>query len=202
MNAVGARRGPGLLTQIAAAYPDFRAAMARKLAWRPGEAQLLSYALLAGFLGFVADLPSASGQAQALGVNDGLSGVLAGRLFAALFLFPLLLYGAGAASHLVSRAAGGRGDYATARLALFWSVMVGLPLMLADGALAAILPAIAGAPGEMAAGIISAAAALGFAWIWAACLAEVEGFCNTWRVFVGILFIPVSIMVFSLLFSG
>ncbi|MSU89959.1 YIP1 family protein [Rhodobacteraceae bacterium 2CG4] len=166
----------GLVAAIAASWRDLRGGARRRLAQRPSEAGLLAHAYLAAGLAFVAGLPQAVADARALDQPDALAGVLAGRLFAALFLFPLLLYALAAAQRLVARGFGGRGSFYSARVTLFWTVIVALPLVLAEGLVSALVPALPPRGGALLGAAASALAGLGFVWIWATMTAEAEGF--------------------------
>jgi len=185
----------GLVAAIAASWKDLRGGIRRRLAGGPSEAGLLAHAYLAGLLAFVAGLPQAMSDARALDQPDAMAGVLAGRLFAALFLFPLLLYALAALQRLVARAFGGRGTYYTARVTLFWAVIVALPLVLAEGLVSALVPALPPRAGAMLGGIASLAAGLGFLWIWASMTAESESFARRGHVVAVFLVIVVLALV-------
>ncbi|MHA3978659.1 YIP1 family protein [Halovulum sp. GXIMD14794] len=174
----------GLVASIAASWKDLRGGVRRRLDARPPEAGLLAHAYLAAALAFVAGLPSAIADARALEATqrDALTGVLAGRAFAAIFLFPLLLYLLAALQRLVARAFGGQGSFYSARVALFWAVVVALPLVLAEGLISALVPALPPETGGIVAQAASAAVGLGFLWIWAVMAAESEGFARAGHV--------------------
>jgi hypothetical protein len=200
VSAAGTQDGAGLARQVLAAYPDFRAAMARRLADPPREARLVGWAFLAGLIGFVAGLPSVGPQAATLDTPDAMTAVLAGRLFAALFVFPLMLYLVAALSHLVARAFGGRGSFGSARLALFWAVIAALPILVASGVATALLRLAGGGMAAALAGLVSTLSALAFAWIWGASLAEAEGFRRTVPAVAGIVALPLLLSAYSLIY--
>lgn len=170
-------RETSLTGAILNAWSDLRAsyAMQRRSA---DESRLLFFVVLACGLLFIAGLPGARAQAEYLGRNDALAIVLSARLFGTMFILPLGLYGLAALSHLLARAAGGRGDFRGARLALFWSLLVAMPVVMA----AQLLAVVAGA-GHAPTGIeiaLGAVAVAGILWVWGAFLAEAEGFERTW----------------------
>ncbi len=131
---------------------------------------------------FVASAPNAVRQAQALDIDDPVSGAVAAHLFGFIFVAPLLFYLLAAVLHLIARAFGGTGGFRAARVALFWTALLGGPL--------AIVVSVAGVLGEIAAGPDFAALAgylsiLAFAyWLWllANATAEAEGFRDARRV--------------------
>ncbi len=166
-----------LLREVAGAYGDLTGSMQRQLEARPREARLLAYAFLIGLTGFVAGLPAAVEQARSLDVEDALVAVLTGRLFGAIFLLPLFLYALALTLRGAARVLGGQGSGYDTRLALFWALVLSLPLVVFAGPLAAALPAgiAAALPGLVAFGL--------FLWILAHCLSEAESFHNPRRVF-------------------
>ncbi len=184
----------GLVDEIRAAWPGFRASMARQLAAPPREERLLFYVFLGCFLGFIAGLPGAIAQARLLEEPDAVTGVVAGRIFAAIFFAPLFLYGVAAVSVLAMRLAGKKQSFYTGRLALFWAILVAMPVLLGASLIEALVPV------RVLAEIINLLAFLAFVWIWASCLAQGFEVKRTGTVAVGILFLPVllSFAAFSL----
>ncbi len=158
-----------LVGAILGAWPDFRGSMRDQMAADPREERLLFYVFLACALGFVAGLPGAIEQGRALDIDGGTSAMVFGRLFSAIFIAPLFLYGIAALSHLLARLFGGSGPYYNARLALFWSLLVAMPLLLAVSAISAVLP-----NGSLVSAMNLSAAAV-FFWIWGVSLAEGSG---------------------------
>ncbi|NNU80743.1 YIP1 family protein [Halovulum dunhuangense] len=195
-------RRAGLLADILSAYPDLRGSIRTKLDQAPRDAQLLILIFLAAGIGFVAGLPAAREQALAVEEPDALTGVLAGRLFAAIFITPLVLFALAALSHVAARIFGGRGSFWSARLALVWAVIVALPLLVVSAALDPILGAALGAYGVGLSTILSTVAGFGFLWIWAVFLAETEGFRAPIRVFALILVLPAIAASIPLLFGA
>lgn len=164
----------GLVAAMAEAYRRPRAAMARLLAGGITEARALVLLFIACALGFVASVPEAILRARAIEIADPVAGVVAAHFFAYLFIAPLLAYGLAALAHLAARGFGARGGFFGARVALFWSALLGAPLALAVAALRAVA-------GDLAAPV-GLAAFFYWLWLFVAGFAEAEGFSATWRV--------------------
>lgn len=151
------------------------------------EPRALVHLMAACGLYAVASLPAAVRTAADLVVDDPLSGSIAAHLFGYLFVGPLAAYGAAAVVHLIARAFGGTGSFLAARAALFWSLLLGTPIALAL--------ALLGVPAEAlgSAGLLLSIQLLGYAglgcwlWVFAASLAEMEGFEVTGRVAAAVL---------------
>lgn len=180
--------GPGgrsLTGAIARAWVHPRAAMARQVEEGLSEPRALFHLMLASGLLFVASLPTAVATARRLAVEDPMSGTVAAHIFGYFFVAPLLAYGGAALAHLCVRAFGARAPFLAARSALFWSVLVAAPAVLAVTALEALaLPLVGGA----ALPLVRVLGYLGFAfwvWVFAASLAEAEGLRATWPVVIG-----------------
>ena len=187
-----ADRSQGLVADIAAAWGDLRGSIRRQIALNPPESRLLAYVYVAGLIGFIAGLPGAYLHAEGLGEDGSLAGVIAGRLFAAAFVAPLILYGIAALSRLVARCVGGTGSYKSARIAFFWALLVVTPVVILNGLLTAVL----GTLGP----VQSLAQALGgliFLWIWSVFITEHEGFSTGLRgiaVVVGLILTILGIL--------
>ena len=138
--------GHSLTGAIARAWVHPRAAMARQVEEGLSEPRALFHLMLASGLLFVASLPAAVASARRLTVEDPVSGTVAAHIFGYFFVAPLLAYGVAALAHLCVRAFGGRAPFLAARSALFWSVLVVAPAVLAVTALEALaLPRLGGA---------------------------------------------------------
>lgn len=94
--------------------------------------------------------------------------LLGGSLMAWLFIAPLLLYLVAAISHVIAKIVGGAGNWFTARLALFWSLLVVAPIWLLNGLVAGLFGA-----GTILS-VTSAFAFAAFVVIWIASLIEAE----------------------------
>jgi hypothetical protein len=173
-----ARRG--VVDAIWLAWRDPRAAMAEQRAAGLSEARALVQLLLACALFFVASLPNALREARGLDIDDTVAGAVSAHAFAYFALAPLLAYALAALVHLAARGFGARGGFLSARAALFWSVLAVAPVTLAL--------AVLGAAGELRSALLPVVTGLGYAgvafwlWLFAASLAEAEGFAATGRV--------------------
>lgn len=171
-----------LVDAIARGLRDPRRAMRAEMAAGLTEARALVHLMLACGLFFVASLPRAMRFANASNGSMPVDGAIAGHAFALLAVAPLGFYGLAALAHVFARLAGGQGGFLGARAALFWSLLL--------AAVPALLLALAGVAAEAAAGPAGLAVvrwlaplAMGWwMWLFAASLAEVEGFRNTGRV--------------------
>lgn len=186
---------PGLVGSIVLSYRDLRGGMATFLAGNPRDSQLLMLALLAAVVGFIAGLPGAVVQAQTLEAEDPLTAVLSVRLFAALFMTPLMLFTVAALSHIVARLFGGSGTFWSARAALIWAATVALPLVLLSGMVSGAAALWPGSPFAALSAGASVILLIGFFWIWSHHLAEAEGFARAGGVF-GLILITFSILAF------
>jgi hypothetical protein len=171
----------GLVDAIGRGWRDPRGAMAAEVGRGLSEGRALVHLVLACGLFFVASLPNAMREARALDIPDPVEGAIAAHLFGYLALAPLLAYGLAALVHLVARGFGAHGGFRAGRAALFWSLLMVAPL--------AIGLALAGVAIEVAAPALApltdllGLAALAFwLWLFAASLAEAEGFAATGRV--------------------
>ncbi len=171
----------GLVDAIGRGWRDPRGAMAAEVGRGLSEARALVHLMLACGVFFVASLPNAVREARALAIADPVEGAVAAHLFGYLALAPLVAYGLAAVVHLVARGFGARGGFRAARAALFWSLLMAAPL--------ALLLALAGVAVEVAAPALATlldclgVGALAFwLWLFAASLAEAEGFAGTGRV--------------------
>jgi hypothetical protein len=162
-----------LARRVLGAYGDVRGSYRAERALQPGEPRLLFYVMFACALVFAARLPGLLRAAPAaIRDGDGTLPAFLGSLLVAHVLFaPLLFYGLAAAARLLARRAGGRGDWREARLALFWALLLSVPLTVLADAAASLLGL-----GGAAALVLTSAPVLPFLWFWALCLAEAEGF--------------------------
>jgi hypothetical protein len=116
-----------------------------------------------------------------LSVEEPVSAAVSAHLFAWGAVAPLAGYGLAALVHLAARAFGGRGGFLGARAALFWSGLAVSPAVLAIGVAGAFAASLTGRVVPQVAWLAYPALAL-WVWIFAASLAETEGFASTWRV--------------------
>jgi hypothetical protein len=155
-------------TDIVATYRSPRKVMRRLLDAGRREDRALAILMGGCLLAFVGRWPALQ-RAATLG-EDGPSfeAMMAGALFAWLFVAPLLFYLLAAISHLVARPFGGQGSYFSARLALFWSFLAAAPLLLLYGLVEGF---VGPGPGLQAVGVLWLIA---FGWFWFASLREAE----------------------------
>lgn len=154
-------------TDILRAWTSPRGLIREKLAAGLREDRALATCMGACALVFVAQWPRLARDAH-LDPSVPLDARMGGTLMAAIFLLPLFLYLLAAASHLLARAFGGRGNWFRARLALFWALLAATPAMLLHGLVAGFM-----GPGT-AALIVGGLVAAGFLYLWISMLAEAE----------------------------
>ncbi len=145
-----------------------RAALRRQLAAGVREDRALVYLMVACLLIFVAQWPRLSREAF-LSPDIPLEARLTAALLGWVFIAPLFFYGLAAVSHLIARLFGGRGSWFSARLALFWAMLVCTPLWLLHGLVAGFIGA---GPAQSLVGLLLV---VGFLTVWLLSLAEAEG---------------------------
>lgn len=153
-------------TDIMQSYLRPARVMRRQL--QAGEERALVYVMIGCLVLFVAGLPALARQVHLDPAGPGFTALFTGRLMGALLFAPLFLYGIAALSHLVARLFGGRGTWLGARLALFWSILVVLPLALFQGLVAGFIgqgPVLS---------LVSLIGAIVFLAIWMVNLREAE----------------------------
>lgn len=145
--------------------------MARLIASGAGEERALAWLMTGCFLMFIARLPVLSRRAY---LNDEeFVALAAGAFTGAVFLAPLVFYALAALSHVVAGRFGGRGSWVSARLALFWTVLVLSPLMLFQGMVAGFI-----GPGA-ALTLVAVLNGAVFLCLWIVALRVAEGFAET-----------------------
>ncbi len=131
------------------------------------EDRAIAFVMIACFLMFVGQWPKLSREAF-LDPSVPLQARLAITFFAMMMVLPLMLYVFAGISHVVAKLFRGRGTFYSARLALFWSLLVAAPLFLLNGLVAGF---IGQGSASDATGLVTL---LGFLVIWLACLIEAE----------------------------
>lgn len=131
------------------------------------EDRAIAFVMIACFLMFVGQWPKLSREAF-LDPSVPLQARLAITFFSMMMVMPLMLYVFAGISHLVAKLFRGRGTFYSARLALFWSLLVTAPLFLLNGLVAGF---IGQGSASDATGLVTL---LGFLVIWLACLIEAE----------------------------
>ncbi|WP_106203750.1 hypothetical protein [Aliiruegeria haliotis] len=124
-------------TEILHTYRAPRVVMRRLLGSMAGddrpEARALVYLLAGCFIIFVGQLPGLLAvplTAADAPPREALVGI---TFFSWMFIWPLLFYLLAALGHVMARLFRGKGSFATARMALFWTVLAVSPLMLFRG---------------------------------------------------------------------
>ncbi|MFZ5750900.1 MAG: YIP1 family protein [Pseudomonadota bacterium] len=133
----------------------------RLLAAGENEARALAILLAACGLFFVAQWPEAARRAHQV-ADVPLRALLGIRLFAVLFLAPVLFYAVAGISLLVLRVAGLRITGYAARVALFWALLAVAPAVLLHGLVAGMV-----GPGP-ALSLLGAGVFAVFLWFWVA----------------------------------
>ncbi len=177
----------GMVGAIFTAYSDLRLAQARQ-EQTVNEPRILFYAFLVGFLLFVAGLPTAPLQATFIDQPNALAIVLAARFFGAMFVLPLVFYAVAAIAHLFARIWRGSATFQTARLSLFWALLVTMPVLISAEILAVFLVWAM----DFSLNALGLIVVLAFAKIWGSGLAQSEGFARSWPTSVVIAFIPIA----------
>lgn len=164
----------GLFAHIWEARRGLRASFEAQLSQGVTEERLLAYVAFACLMAFVAGLPSAIDAGRSIGEGGAVLGLVAGRFVAVVIFGPLFLYGLAGASHWVaSKMFNGQGTYPSARMALFWALVLGVPI----GLLQAILVQALGLLNmQSLTGVLGIGVFLVWLWIWTSFLAIAEGF--------------------------
>lgn len=156
-----------LTTDIVASYRRPRAVLRRQQGDRR-EARILVYLMLGCGLIFVAQWPRLAREAH-LSDEIPLDALLAGALFAWVFIAPLAFYALGGLLSLMLRLTGPVDAFAV-RLGLFWAVLCASPLMLFQGLAAGMI-----GPGSQTTLAFAPAAAAFIAILVAGLRVAVEG---------------------------
>lgn len=121
-------------SDIAASYRRPRAVMRGLLALPVNEGRALAIAMAGCVVVFIGQWPRLAREAHMTGQE--LNSLLAGALFAWVFIMPLVLYVLSALSLVVLKLSGARTSGYRCRLALFWAVLAASPLILLIGLVA------------------------------------------------------------------
>lgn len=108
-----------------------RAVARKQLARGVSEPGLLAMVGLASLLAFFIALPNLTSRYSDLDSGEtSIQGFLGAFLVAYLLFGPLFLYGIAALARICAHLFGGRGSWHSARLALFWALLVMQPIVL------------------------------------------------------------------------
>ena len=132
------------------------------------EDRALIFLMVACLMIFVGQLPRLQREAVLNAEAPPLEAQLAITFFAMMMIWPILLYGLGGLSHLLARLFGGKGSWYSARLALFWSLLVTTPAWMFFGLVTGM---IGPGPAQTLAGV---GVLLAFLTIWGMTLFEAE----------------------------
>ncbi len=148
-----------------------RAVVRDLLAQGKREDRAIGYLMVGCFIVFISQLPRVAREAHTTMVTfEYLAGI---QFIAWLMFWPLAFYGIAAISRLVAMALGGRGNWFTARLALFWALLAVSPATVLVGLTQGLVEDRAGRmndPIEITGAILVG----GFLWIWLSGLVETE----------------------------
>lgn len=168
-----------IIADVLQSYRHPREVIRRKLDQGTREDRALAMVMAASGLNFVSQWPGLARaahfgrlDAEAKGVPldqvAGLDARIGGALLATVFLLPLLAYAVAAVSHVIAGYIGGKGTHYGARLALFWSLLAIVPLLLLHGLVAGFIGA---GPAQFAIGFAVFAV---FLYLWGSAMGEVE----------------------------
>lgn len=160
-------------TDIVRTWRGPRPVMRDLLAQGEREDRAVVYLMAGCVLLFVARWPVLVRAAEGIEPLPGQKGadmtqLLTYAFFTTVMILPLVMYGIGAAGHLVAMAFGGKGSFFRSRLALFWALLAASPLALFHGLVRGLIgPGIeAQLAGALWVGV--------FLWFWIAGLIEAE----------------------------
>lgn len=157
----------GVALDIVRAWRSPRQVMQQHLAAGPREDRVLMFLLVGCLLVFVAQFPRLWRDAL-VDPSIPFEARLGGAMLGWVFIAPLAFYLIAAISRILSRFLGGQGSWYSARLALFWALLVASPLWLLDGIIAGLI-----GPG-MVLNIMGIGALLVFVIVWGASLYQAE----------------------------
>ena len=181
----------GIFGHIWQARKGLRQSFDRQISLAYGEETLLFYVAISCLVAFIADLPSALAFVAERAETINPVTHIAGRFVAFVMFGALFLYGLAAFQHVIAKYAfSGSGDHRKSRIALFWALILGLPLILlqtiADQALTLT-------------GNLAAAGALRLVvfgiwlWIWLSFVCFAEGFSRM----IALALIAISLVTFG-----
>ncbi|MGB0960360.1 MAG: YIP1 family protein [Halocynthiibacter sp.] len=102
-----------------------------------GDQQILGFVMIACLLFFTAKVPELSKTAHLNSEGPAFSTLVLGAFMGAMFFAPLFFYALAGVQRLVAKVVGGKGTWFSARLSLFWSLLLISPFVLFRGLLVA-----------------------------------------------------------------
>jgi hypothetical protein len=154
-------------TDILATYRHPRQVIRRLLDGPIHEGRALAYLMLGCVLVFIAQWPRLSRDA-AFNPDHDMTELASGELMVWIFYAPLAFYFLAAVAHMVARLFGGQGNWYTARMATFWTLVALSPLWMLRGLVAGFIgPGVALEATRLVALMV-------FALLWVATLREAE----------------------------
>lgn len=137
------------------------------------EDRAIAYLMISSLLIFVAQWPrlrrTAEGFEPSSWPSDvNFEGMMTYTFYGVVIILPLAMYGLAALSRIVAMLFGGAGNWYSARLALFWTMLATSPLILFYGLVRGLI-----GPGAQST-VLGALWAVAFGFIWVQCLREAE----------------------------
>lgn len=150
-----------------------RAVMRDLLKQGKREDRAIAYLMISSLLIFVAQWPrlrrTAEGFEPSSWPSDvNFEGMMTYTFYGVVIILPLAMYGLAALSRIVAMLFGGAGNWYSARLALFWTMLATSPLILFYGLVRGLI-----GPGAQST-VLGALWAVAFGFIWVQCLREAE----------------------------
>ena len=137
------------------------------------EDRAIAYLMVSCLLIFVAQWPRLTRMSAGFDLPPGaevpeMDRLLAYEFMAWLMIWPLALYLFAGLTHLIAKLFGGKGQPFGARLALFWSLLATVPLLLLHGLMSGLV-----GPGPQT-NLVGAAWLIAFGYVWIQSLREAE----------------------------
>lgn len=146
-----------VIRDILSAHRTPAKVMSRHLRSGAGEERALIFVMGACIMFFVSTMPTIAREAHLTGTDLGPA--LGGSIMAWLFLAPLIMYVLAMVLKVVMMAFGCKAGWFSVRLAFFWSLLAGTPLVLLNGLTGGLV-----GPGVQQ-NIVGVAWLAAFAWI-------------------------------------
>ncbi len=186
--------GSGFLPEILRAYGGLRLSMRKQLDRNLGEEGLLALLVFGCFVVFLSFLPRLFATDLSQSPDQSIAAGVIMWFFVVMFFLPLLMYGIAWISHFVAKAFGATSSNKSARHALFWTLSVLSPILIAKAILASAFIQIGGDLGQNMLNALNIILAVAILRIWGAMLAEAKGFSRAWHVSGVILAVFVAIL--------